>query len=344
MVKTLKAIPSLGPLYAKAAAGSAKKRPTSTDVKVPMLAVHNVAVSRSRDDKFRDLVGARTASGLGVDEAFFGHVHALLMPVQMELMAADDFPLPMMGLIHTSNTYRRLGAVELGSTVDIEVSIREFRAHRAGTEVVLVSTVRASRDDDTHEAATPENTVLPEILVEEESVYLAKGVRLKDAAGFDDVEKQRAAGGNTWRELFAPPLPTAQWKLAKDVGRRWAAVSGDWNPIHINGVAARALGMPGVIAHGMFTASKALASSDVPAGEPYEFAIDFATPVVLPASVMLSITRAGEVAEGTGAAGAGAAGAGVGVADAADARGGMDIVAWNRKKKRPHFTATVRDI
>lgn len=301
MTKTLDAIPSLVPLYAKAAAGSAKKRPQSVEIKNKTLVVNNVVVGRDRDEDFRGVVGAAKS-----DAAFFGHVHALIMPIQMELMAAPDFPLPMMGLVHTANTYRELAPIAVDGKVNIEVSVDKFRAHRSGTEVVLVSTVTAAESGAK--------------LAEEETIYLAKGVRLKDAEGFEEVAAKRAAikeGRETVkRGRFVVPVPTAQWRLASNTGRSWAKVSGDWNPIHITNATAKALGMPGAIAHGMYTASRALAETSLRVGEPYEFHIEFGAPVLLPSTINVAITSA--------------------------ENRGSDIVAWDRKKKRAHFTGTVR--
>lgn len=308
MSKLLRGVPNLTPLYAKAATGMfGGKRPKSTELKTPAVAVRGARVDAARDRRFRDLVGAPLS-----DEAFFGHVHALIMPMQMELMSADDFPLPMMGLVHTENVYRQFAPVPVGSEVDVEVRVDGFRAHRAGTEVVLKATVSAA---DAKGAAAKAGDA-PRALVEEESVYLAKGVRLPDTGEAPEQGK---------RERFKPPAPTAQWRLPGSIGRSWAKISGDWNPIHVTGATAKALGMPGVVAHGMYTASRALAESNVPAGAPYEFRIRFAAPVVVPKTVQVAITRAGEITDGT-------------------ARGGKDIVAWDGRKKRPHFMGSVRDL
>lgn len=299
--KVLSEVPSLVPLYAKAATGGKRSNRTTT-LKTPALAVKGVEVSARRDEDFRRVVGAPPVDHVA-GGAFFGHVHALIMPLQMELMAADDFPLPMMGLIHTSNTYTQLKPVPVGEKVDLEVRVAGFRAHRSGTEVV-------------HEATVTRGG---EVLVREESVYLAKGKKL------DDVEPLDPAAASSKRPRFSVPVPTAQWRIPGSIGRTWAKVSGDWNPIHVTGLTAKALGMPGVVAHGMYTASRALAESDWPAGEPFEFHIEFGAPVIVPATVMVAITRAGEVVDG-------------------EARGGTDIVAWDRKKRRPHFTGHVRDV
>lgn len=64
------------------------------------------------------------------------------------------------------------------------------------------------------------------------------------------------------RPAFQPPVMTGQWDLPKDIGRRYGAVSGDRNPIHLSNLTAKALGMPGAIAHGMYAAGKMLAGRE----------------------------------------------------------------------------------
>src|SRR4029453_1259634 len=66
---------------------------------------------------------------------------------------------------------------------------------------------------------------------------------------------------------------------------RYAGASGDFNPIHWSERTATAVGLPGVIAHGMFT--MALVGRAVPgwAGAPArggEFGVRFARPVPVP--------------------------------------------------------------
>jgi hypothetical protein len=70
-------------------------------------------------------------------------------------------------------------------------------------------------------------------------------------------------------------------------------VSGDWNPIHLSGPTARALGMKGAIAHGMYSASRALAEVGVPPGTPFRWTVEFAAPVLLPGTVAVAITDDG---------------------------------------------------
>lgn len=78
---------------------------------------------------------------------------------------------------------------------------------------------------------------------------------------------------------------------------RYAAASGDQNPIHQDEAVARSVGLPGVIAHGMFTmALAARAVADWTDGaEVVELGCKFTSPVVVPAEGEVVITIGGTV-------------------------------------------------
>jgi acyl dehydratase len=66
---------------------------------------------------------------------------------------------------------------------------------------------------------------------------------------------------------------------------RYAGASGDFNPIHWSDRVAGQVGLPGVIAHGMFTMALAARALDTWAGEPgrvRELGCRFTKPVVVP--------------------------------------------------------------
>ena len=71
-------------------------------------------------------------------------------------------------------------------------------------------------------------------------------------------------GGGTARSRRGPSdPPTGPASLVRvpdDIGRRYAAVSGDRNPIHLHALAAKAFGFPSAIAHGMWLKARALAA------------------------------------------------------------------------------------
>ncbi len=65
---------------------------------------------------------------------------------------------------------------------------------------------------------------------------------------------------------------------------RYAGASGDFNPIHWSDRVAKSVGLPGVIAHGMFTMALAARALRLWAGdaEVVEFGCKFTNPVVVP--------------------------------------------------------------
>jgi acyl dehydratase len=78
---------------------------------------------------------------------------------------------------------------------------------------------------------------------------------------------------------------------------RYAGASGDFNPIHWSDRVATAVGLPGVIAHGMYTmALAARAVSDwTGAAEVVELGCKFTSPVVVPAEGSVAVTVGGTV-------------------------------------------------
>ncbi|MBB6175103.1 acyl dehydratase [Nocardiopsis mwathae] len=66
---------------------------------------------------------------------------------------------------------------------------------------------------------------------------------------------------------------------------RYAGASGDFNPIHWNERVAKSVGLPNVIAHGMFTMAEAGRLVTDWAGDPgalVEYGVKFSAPVVVP--------------------------------------------------------------
>ena len=90
--------------------------------------------------------------------------------------------------------------------------------------------------------------------------------------GYDDV----AAG----TELAPVSYPVTRLSLVKYCG-----ASGDFNVIHWNERLARAVGLPNVIAHGMFTmaqAGRCVTDWAGPGAAVVEFGVRFSSPVVVP--------------------------------------------------------------
>ncbi|GGC88177.1 acyl dehydratase [Tersicoccus solisilvae] len=272
-VVDLPAVPSLAGLYARqvpaaltGAVGAVLPRRSRPADGLPGIAYRATGI---RPDPARLTAFAHLVRAPGSDDLPPGYVHALVFPVATALLARDDVPLPLAGLVHLQNAWHQRRPLTLASVLSVTTRVERLRAHRSGTLVDVVSEIADEADGG----------VAPPVAVDR-STYLARGLRLPAADGTQETTSSP-------RAPFEPPVPTGQWRLGADTGRRFAAVSGDWNPIHVSGPTARLLGMKGAIAHGMFTASRGLATVRLPAA--FHWDVAFAAPVRLPATVAVRV-------------------------------------------------------
>lgn len=82
------------------------------------------------------------------------------------------------------------------------------------------------------------------------------------------VKRGQRSGQHAPRDTIALDGPElAAWELTPASGRRYAAVSSDWNPIHLSGWTARLMGLPAPIIHGMHSVGKACAELERASGQ-----------------------------------------------------------------------------
>lgn len=304
-------IPALGRLYLGAAAAAAKAKISSPHASRELPAVRHV-VRGARVDLDRLTDFQRLVLHSAQDYLPTGYVHTFAFPVAMSLMAREDFPLPLLGMVHLSNRVQHLRPIHYAEPLTVTAWAENLAGHRAGTRVDLLAEVSAGRG---------------EVVWRGRSTYLAKGVFLPRL----DRPEERGP-----RSDFVPPLPTALWRLGADAGRNYAKVSGDFNPIHLSSLSAKALGMKRSIAHGMYLASRVVSDAAPALSDPYEWTINFEAPVFLPATVAVAIRIGGPI---DGAVSVGGAGP-IGEAAPAESR----FTGWNPKSQRRHFSGTVRPL
>jgi len=93
-------------------------------------------------------------------------------------------------------------------------------------------------------------------------------------------------------------VPAQEFPVVRADLVRYAGASGDFNPIHWNERFAKEVGLPDVIAHGMFTMATAVRVVTDWAGDPgavLEYSVRFTRPVVVPDPQGATITVSGEV-------------------------------------------------
>jgi acyl dehydratase len=227
----------------------------------------------------------------GTDVLPAGFVHVLTFPLGIALMTRADFPVPALGIVHLANRVEQVRPLRLGETLDVRTWTRDLRPHPRGTRFELVAEVRAEGEVAWHGVST----------------YLAPGIGADPAASSDRGPRIDPAS----------LVPTALWHLDAGTGRRYAAVSGDVNPIHLSALSAKAFGFPRAIAHGMHTAARLLAGVGAARGDAFTWEVAFAAPVLLPSRPVARVARADD---------------------------GFDVALWDAKRGKVHVTGSVRPI
>ena len=259
-VRELNRSPSMTALFARAGVSAipgASKLPfvggSGADLPDLTLELSDVAVARDR------LAAYDRVCGFGLSDTLPAtYPHMLAFPLQLALMTDSSFPFGAIGLIHIANEIVVHRPVSLAERLDIRVWADDLRDHPRGRQFSLRTEVRVG----------------DELVWEETSTNLRRGggsgESASDAAALPDVSQLPAA---------------ATWKLPGDLGRRYAAVSGDFNPIHVNPISARLFGFPGAIAHGMWTKARCLAALGRELPDAFRVRVAFRKPIVLPATV-----------------------------------------------------------
>lgn len=196
--------------------------------------------------------------------------HILAFALQMQLLTDKEFPFPLLGLVHLSNRIRVLRPLGAVSRAQVSVRVNNLQAHAKGATFDLLTTLDAQLGP----------------LWEAQSQMLCRGVKL-------DGEP----GEQTWQPAQAL-LEVAHWQAPADIGRQYAKVSGDYNPIHLSAASAKLFGFPTAIAHGLWNKARTLAalSGHLPKAN-LEIAVHFRKPVRLPSEVTLLASAAGSSGE-----------------------------------------------
>ncbi|MFN2517972.1 MAG: MaoC family dehydratase [Jatrophihabitantaceae bacterium] len=258
-MKSLTSPPSLAALYARAALTGPLRRGDTLPDSVYQLA--DQTIDPTRLSAYQRICGLRVT-----DELPPAYLHVLAFPLSVVLMVERAFPFPLVGLVHVANSITVARSVRAQERVSFTVKAADLRRHPAGLQLDLVA--QASVDD--------------ELVWSGRSTYLR---RAKPSA-------PRPPRPPTTCEQLEQVGPVSVVRVPEDIGRKYGAVSGDRNPIHLHALSAKPFGFPKAIAHGMWLKARTLASLEGRLPAAYTVEVAFKAPVLLPTTVRIATERA----------------------------------------------------
>ena len=208
-----------------------------------------------------DIARYRAAFGFSDERVPLTWWYLLAQRAHLATMLGPGFPFRIAGLVHMDNALRAFQEPAPSEPLLIETVLRLSPPSSSGALRCVLETTGSAIGKPVFSCT---------------STYMIR----------------RGAGvGNKRQEAPAPDgTAIAQWTLDAAAGRRYARLSGDWNPIHLTGWSARLMGMRAPIIHGMHTLGASCAALERETGRP-AIAIDcrFRAPVALGSSVVLAL-------------------------------------------------------
>jgi acyl dehydratase len=215
------------------------------------LSRHGVEIDAQHVAAYAEVCGFAPSQSLPLT-----YPHMLAFSLHMGIMTDRSFPYPAIGTVHLRNTITRHRPIAPTEVLDVSATAANLRRHAKGTAFDLVTTVTSDEEP----------------VWESTSTYLRVGKGDRDApaelAPFDVV-----------------PGSGVEWRLAANLGRRYAAVSGDHNPIHLYPLTAKAFGFPRQIAHGMWSKARCVAAIANRLPDEVTVEVEFKKPILLPGKV-----------------------------------------------------------
>lgn len=186
--------------------------------------------------------------------------HILTSAIHLDMMSKPLFPLSPMGAVHSRNHIIQHAPIPVDAALEITCELTTTRILKQGVEFEVTTTLEL-------DGARVWESV---------SAYLVRGKKFGEP-----VE------GSPLAEL--PPLDKDleehTWPVPKDMGWRYAKITGDFNPIHISKILAKFMGFNRDLIHGMWSAARCVGHSPTPGSDgPVQADLIFKGPVYMESS------------------------------------------------------------
>jgi hypothetical protein len=263
MSQTLPKLPAAGPLIIKALQSFSRK--PGADATVPPLSVSvpGVVADAANVAAYRRVCGFADSSFLPIT---YPQVQAISL--HLWLMTQPEFPFALLGLVHLRNRTDQVAPLPQGAPYEIRASLGPGRRIPGGLIFDLIT-----EHLDASGAVMSKSVTTPL-------------VRLKTDQGKGKLP-----------EAKLPPMDLLEtFDVPANTGRRYARVSGDFNPIHLSALTSRLFGFKQAIAHGMWSVARCASALERElAAPPTSLTVQYRGPILLPTTAALrrSVTEKG---------------------------------------------------
>ena len=274
-VRELDSPPSLTALYPRAVGVPLLRRvpvigsrpPRSKELPDTVLQIRDIETGAGRLAAYAEVCGFSREDVLPPT-----YPHIVAFPLAVRIMAERAFPFPLLGLVHIGNEITQHRPVGAGEPLTVRVRAQDLEPHERGTQFAMAAEARVGQ----------------ELVWTSRNVYLRK--HGQPSGGPRVSPPGRTPAGEPGPQGRRSPAPArAHWRVPGDIGRRYGAVSGDRNPIHLYGWSARLFGMPRPIAHGMWLKARCLAELESTLPDAFTVSVRFKLPLFLPAQVAFGV-------------------------------------------------------
>ena len=196
-------------------------------------------------------------------------LYCIAQRAHLSQMLDDSFPWPAPGLVHVSNKIERHQVISAQAPFQL---ISKVKVPKRGPDV------------------SPRR-LRPQFVVEfwqnNEKVATCSSV-YQVMSGQSQAPSKKAATPIKPFEPEAGWENISHWQLGSGMGRRYARISGDFNPIHLHPLVSRWFGFEKPIIHGMYMMARAQAELEKRQQKAVTYIdVTFKRPIILPARVQL---------------------------------------------------------
>ncbi|NNM13179.1 MAG: hypothetical protein HKO58_02545 [Gammaproteobacteria bacterium] len=227
--------------------------------------IHGVRPDRSHVNDFAKV------SGFPEDRDFLPlpYPHVLAAPLHYALLTHQAFPLKLLGLVHISNSITQHRPIGLEEELSIACHIQDYDDTIRGQVFHLHTHMQVG----------------DELVWEETTSFIARKKTPKNKRSNKSPKKIQAVEKSDAQII--------SWEVPGNMGRKFAKVSGDINPIHLTNITAKLFGFKQAIIHGVWSMSRTLAELEPQLLKrqtglnKLRFDVNFKLPVFIPSWVML---------------------------------------------------------